>query len=121
MGYDSRGTYRTAPRDPDTWVAERGSATEQIPPVEEILERAGGWSEILRGVDVSHQRAVLEPLAETIRLRRVGWGKYEAEVTWTKLGLMLRDLAAAPLSCPSRSACPTRNFREQIAIPSRRW
>jgi hypothetical protein len=70
-------------------VSETSSAVEKRPSLDQILVMAGGWASILDGVDASHQRSVLEPLVELVQLKRVGWGKYVAEINWTDLGQSL--------------------------------
>ena len=70
-------------------VSETNSALEKLPSLDHILVMAGGWARIVDGVDASHQRSVLEPLVDSVQLKRVGWGKYVAEITWTDLESLL--------------------------------
>ena len=65
-----------------------------LPPIDDVLRDAGGWSEILRGADVPAQRAVLAELIETVAPIKVAYGRYTARITWTPLGEALRELAA---------------------------
>ena len=63
---------------------------------------AGSWSEILHGVDVADQRAMMEPLVDSVRLERMRWGMYTANITWTKLGKVSASLSQPvfPASMP---------------------
>jgi len=54
---------------------------------------AGSWSEILHGVDVADQRPMIEPLVDLVRLQRIRWGMYTANITWTKLGKVSASLS----------------------------
>jgi DNA invertase Pin-like site-specific DNA recombinase len=64
-----------------------------LPPLDDVLRRANGWGDILCSSDVALQRPILESLAGSVRLNRMGWGKYAAVIEWTYLGEALRSLA----------------------------
>jgi hypothetical protein len=69
-----------------------------LPPLDEVLARAGGWAAILAASDVAGQRVVLGHLVEKITpVRGEQRGEYRAEIAWTPTGDMLRqatDLAS---------------------------
>jgi hypothetical protein len=65
---------------------------DALPSLEQILGNAGGWLEVLRGIDVRAQRDVLDSLVEQVVPRRVGFGKYAVDVTWTPLGRALTSV-----------------------------
>jgi hypothetical protein len=71
-------------------AAHRGTA---LPPVEQVLGLAGGWAAALHGFDVADQRAVLAELVQQVVVRREGWRRYAAEITWTPLGAALHAAA----------------------------
>jgi hypothetical protein len=66
-----------------------------LPPLNDILAAAGGWSAILAGTDIEAQRNILADLVERVVPERVGYGKYEARIEWTPLGRALRQLCDA--------------------------
>ena len=66
-----------------------------LPPLETVLRAAGGWAAALRKGDVAAQREVLVLLLERAVPRRVGYGRYEAEIAWTPLGEALVALGVA--------------------------
>jgi site-specific DNA recombinase len=65
-----------------------------LPDLDAALSLLGGWSAIWHGGIVVEQRRVLEALVDRVVPIRVGYGKYEAGLTWTPLGDALRELAA---------------------------
>ena len=69
-----------------------------MPPLEEVIRRAGGWREALVDGDVDRQREVLDALIERVVPERVSHGKYRACITWSELGRHLRTLADATRS-----------------------
>jgi hypothetical protein len=75
-----------------------GRRVQRLPPLDQVLREAGGWGEILRGADVADQRAVLESLITTVRMQRVSWGKYDADISWTALGQELAALTGLLMS-----------------------
>ncbi len=74
--------------------AARMAPSPRLPSLDTVLSSAGGWSAVLRGVDLQLQRQVLDPLVASVRMRRVGFGAYEVEVSWTEVGQWLVDLNA---------------------------
>jgi hypothetical protein len=75
-----------------------GRRVQKLPPLDQVLREAGGWGEILLGADVADQRAVLESLIATVRMLRVSWGKYDADISWTPLGQQLAALTGLLMS-----------------------
>jgi len=69
----------------------------ELPALDEVLRLCGGWATVIRAAKVPDQRALLETLLTTVRLVRVGWGKYEADVEWTPLGKALAEILQAEL------------------------
>lgn len=59
----------------------------------EVLREAGGWHAVFNNGDLTAQQAVLNRLIEHAVPRRVGWGKYEVDITCTPLGQALGRLA----------------------------
>jgi site-specific DNA recombinase len=98
-GYEALRDAETAALTTAEIERERLSAvrpTPSLPPLDRVLELAGGWAVSLRESDVRHQRDVLDALVERVTVSRVaGSLRYEADVTWTPLGEHLRALAAA--------------------------
>jgi hypothetical protein len=76
-------------------LARLGEArpTPTLPPLQQVIERAGGWGEIVKAGDIPARRTLLAALVERIVPRRTGWRKYEAEITWTPIGEALAKLA----------------------------
>jgi DNA invertase Pin-like site-specific DNA recombinase len=66
----------------------------QLPPLSTIIERAGSWARILREIDVTHQRPILNELIDRVSLSRTGYRAYAAAIEWTSLGLALRAVTA---------------------------
>ena len=66
-----------------------------LPDLDTVLRAVESWHRELRAADVGAQRDVLAPIVDRIVPRRVGWGKYEADVAWSPLGESLHALAQA--------------------------
>jgi DNA invertase Pin-like site-specific DNA recombinase len=71
---------------------EQSVRAPKLPPLDQVLRQAGSWAQMLASADVADQRAVLEPLVTSVRLNRLGYAKYHAEITWSPLGQALRAL-----------------------------
>jgi len=71
------------------------NATPVLPALETVLRDARSWREILTGSDITAQRGVLALLTDRVVPERVGRGQYRAVITWTPLGVALRQLAEA--------------------------
>jgi hypothetical protein len=67
--------------------------TTALPPWQTVANDLGGWEQVLAGDVVPEQRRVLALVVERVVPRKVGYGRYEADVAWTATGLALRDLA----------------------------
>jgi DNA invertase Pin-like site-specific DNA recombinase len=65
-----------------------------LPPLDAILREVGGWAAALESAEVPVQRQMLDALVEHIVPVRVGRGRYQVEITWTSLGVAIRQLAA---------------------------
>lgn len=74
--------------------SERSSAAP-VPSLEDVLRKVGGWGTALSEADVPAKRDVLGVLVERVTHRRVGHGRYEADITWTATGGLLSSLAVA--------------------------
>lgn len=66
-----------------------------IPSLDDVLRAVGGWGAALADVDVAAKREVLGVLIDRVVHRRVGHGRYEAQLEWTATGELLRKLAVA--------------------------
>lgn len=64
----------------------------EFPPIEKVIEMAGGLSDTLRSADVPGQREVLAVLIERVVPIRLGRAKYTADITWTPFGDALHRL-----------------------------
>jgi hypothetical protein len=71
------------------------ATTTALPPLAEVLALAGGWTTVLSTGPIPEQRAVLMMLIERVVPRRVSYGRYTAEVTWTELGKALQEVPVA--------------------------
>lgn len=69
-------------------------STPALPDLDEALGRVGDWGRALASTDVPGRRRVLAELIERVDPVRVGYGKYDADITWTKEGEALRLMAA---------------------------
>jgi DNA invertase Pin-like site-specific DNA recombinase len=69
------------------------SPTPKLPSLDHVLSEAGSWAIAFREGDVVAKRAVLDVLIDHGVPRRVGWGKYDLDLTWTPLGAALWRLA----------------------------
>jgi hypothetical protein len=67
----------------------------QLPSLSHVLEDAGTWGRIVREVDVSQQRLILNELVVRVVLRRTGYRAYAADITRTPLGDALRRPSSA--------------------------
>jgi site-specific DNA recombinase len=67
-----------------------------LPPLDAVLEKAGGWARIMQDGDVAARREVFAELVEVVVPERVGYGTYRACITWTPLGQVLRTTLDAP-------------------------
>jgi hypothetical protein len=65
--------------------------TNALPPMTDVLSLVGGWTTVLSTGPILEQRAVLMILIERVVPRRVGYGRYTAEITWTELGKALQE------------------------------
>ena len=72
---------------------QAASPAVSMPPLEEVVRRAGGWREALVAGDIDRQREVLDALIERVVPERVSHGKYRACIIWSELGGHLRTLA----------------------------
>lgn len=77
----------------------RATRTEavRVPPLDEVLREAGGWSEALRSVDVPRQRQALAAVVTCILPKRVGRRQCAADIDWTPRAALLRELVAHAL------------------------
>jgi len=66
-----------------------------LPPLADVLGRVGGWTTVLSTGPIPEQRDMLAVLIERVLPRRVSFGRYTAEVTWTELGKALQEMAIA--------------------------
>lgn len=64
-----------------------------LPPLDKALRELGGWSAVLDQADAPAQRRLLALLIRTVVPRRVGYGKYEADIEWTPIGTALAAAA----------------------------
>jgi hypothetical protein len=64
-----------------------------LPPLDDVLRDLGDWTTILAGADVPARRDVLAALIERVVPVRVGFGRYEADIAWTPIGVALRAAA----------------------------
>jgi DNA invertase Pin-like site-specific DNA recombinase len=71
------------------------SEVTALPPLELVLRAAGGWPAVLKEADVEAQRDVLAVLIEQVVPKRIRWGVYEANITWSVTGEALRAIARA--------------------------
>jgi DNA invertase Pin-like site-specific DNA recombinase len=71
-----------------------GPPSAPLPPWETVLTAVGGWEAALAGADVLAQREVLAVLVAAVVPRRIGYGQYAVDLTWTPLGAALGRLAA---------------------------
>lgn len=72
-----------------------GMAQAVLPPLGEVLARLGGWSEALTAGDIAGTRRVLAEIVDHLTPVKLGYGKYDAAITWTPLGDALRQAAGA--------------------------
>ena len=66
-----------------------------LPPLTDVLSLVGGWTTVLSTGPIPEQRAVLMMLIERVVPRRVSYGRYTADVTWTELGKALQEVPFA--------------------------
>ena len=71
------------------------ATTDALPPLADVLALAGGWTTVLSSGPIPEQRAVLMMLIERVVPRRLSFGKYTAEITWTELGKALQEVPVA--------------------------
>jgi hypothetical protein len=64
---------------------------QTLPPLDEVLQRAGGWLAILRSGDVSDRREVIAALIEHVTPIRERRGVYRVHPEWTPLGKELAE------------------------------
>jgi site-specific DNA recombinase len=64
----------------------QAEAPPVLPSFDEALAKVGGWARVLEGESIPEQRDVLAELVSSVVPRRVGHGKYTAEIVWTPLG-----------------------------------
>src|SRR5262249_36063896 len=69
--------------------------SEDLPSFDVVLGQLGGWEAVLHGADIPAQRETLGLLIDRAVPQRVGRGRYELNIAWTRLGENLRRLAAA--------------------------
>lgn len=76
-------------------LAARGAgAGSDLPPLEDALATVGGWATAVARFDVASQRDILAVLVERIVPRKVGYGRYEVDITWTATGAALQQAAS---------------------------
>lgn len=66
-----------------------------LPPFDMVMKAAGGWAEIVAGIDIVAQRALLVDLVERVYPVNVAYGRYRAMIHWTPLGRALSTLRTA--------------------------
>ena len=66
-----------------------------LPPLDMVVQAAGGWIEIVAGTDIEAQRAILGDLVERVYPVAVAYGRYRAMIHWTPLGKALRQLRSS--------------------------
>jgi hypothetical protein len=64
----------------------------EFPDLEVVIANLPSWKGALEEADIPIQRGVLRPLIERVVPVRVARGKYAVEITWTRLGEMLREI-----------------------------
>jgi site-specific DNA recombinase len=64
-----------------------------LPPIDEVLNAAGGWATVLQGGDSPAQRDVLGMLIEKAVAVRERPGLYRVDLEWTPFGETLKSLA----------------------------
>jgi DNA invertase Pin-like site-specific DNA recombinase len=72
---------------------------KEIPSLDVVLAQLPSWQEALADVSIPIQRGMLRPLIERAVPVRFARGKYTTEISWTKLGEMLRGLRGAGTAC----------------------
>jgi DNA invertase Pin-like site-specific DNA recombinase len=65
---------------------------KDVPSLDVVLAQLPSWKAALSDVSIPIQRGVLRPLIERVVPVRIARGKYTTEITWTKLGELLREL-----------------------------
>ena len=75
----------------------RGAETPapRLPPLADVLAELGGWASALEGADGPARRETLIALINHVVPERIGYGRYEARITWTPTGAALHQAAAA--------------------------
>jgi DNA invertase Pin-like site-specific DNA recombinase len=71
----------------------------EVPSLDVVLAQLPSWQEALADASVPIQRGVLRPLIERVVPVRIARGQYTVEITWTRLGEMLRELPQAGGHC----------------------
>src|SRR5262249_22061523 len=61
--------------------------------VDQVIARAGQWSEGVAEAATLEQRAVLDQMVERIVIDTNGWRKLKAEIIWTEFGKLLGGAA----------------------------
>ena len=74
------------------------NADPQLPPLEQVLRDGSEWAIALREGDTRMQREVLSHLVSKVVPVRIGYGKYQADITWTPLGNALRQTVSVMAS-----------------------
>jgi hypothetical protein len=82
-------------------AAQEAAQGQGLPPLTEVAARVGSWTGALAGADVAAQREVLAELVVRVLPRRIAYGKYLGEITWTPFGERLGALAAASRALPA--------------------
>jgi DNA invertase Pin-like site-specific DNA recombinase len=76
-------------------MPEIAATTSALPPLADVLALVGGWTTVLSSGPIPEQRTMLMMLIEHVVPRRVGFGRYTAEITWTELGKALQEMPVA--------------------------
>ncbi len=65
-----------------------------LPPLDVVLQAAGGWASAFRDVSVSDQREVLGVLIDQVTPERIRRAKYRVRISWTPIGEALSQATA---------------------------
>jgi len=98
LGYDELTTEqrrRLAETERVLDEASDAAPAATLPPLSEVLAQVGGWTTVLSTGPIPEQRAVLMMLVERVVPRRLSYGRYTAEITWTDLGKALQEMPVA--------------------------
>jgi hypothetical protein len=68
------------------------SQKEALPDFDTVLAEVGGWHQAIHSSDLAERRSVLSELVDRVVPVRVTHASYDARITWTQAGALLRAL-----------------------------